>query len=274
MVKRVWKREFHLDHFWLEHRQAEDFLLCQWQSSPSVHAGYALYRCLLAGYFVATLALSALSSAGPKWLVYLTNWGYLACTLQAVLSAGFLVARLARDRGRDGEADPAPEPMRLVYKVFWASHTIAVVVAYGVTVTYWLTIYNPSKHRLDAVNVLVHAGNSAVMTLDLWMVRHPMRLLHAYLPLSFTLSFFLFSVTYFLAGGTSRDGTPYIYAMLDWQRPGRTILCCTVGLVFLLGMHVAAWGLSLLRRRLHQSLEPRREHAWPHDTVPSPGSSV
>lgn len=67
-----------------------------------------------------------------------------------------------------------------------------------------MLIFLSGFHKLDAVNVLVHAVNSMLMLIDLCIVSHPTRLLHFYWPLTFALSYVMFSAVYFIAGGTDR----------------------------------------------------------------------
>lgn len=62
----------------------------------------------------------------------------------------------------------------------------------------------PAEHVLDALNVLVHAANSALMLLDVLLSAHPLRLLHAFWPLLFVFKYLSFSLIYYLAGGTDR----------------------------------------------------------------------
>lgn len=59
-------------------------------------------------------------------------------------------------------------------------------------------------HVLDALNILVHAANSALMIMDILLAAHPLRLLHAFWPLLFVTIYLGFSLVYFLLGGTDR----------------------------------------------------------------------
>lgn len=61
-----------------------------------------------------------------------------------------------------------------------------------------------NESNLDATNVLTHAFNSICMFLDLWIVAHPMRLLHIFLPVLFGVVFAIFSYIYHLCGGINK----------------------------------------------------------------------
>lgn len=54
------------------------------------------------------------------------------------------------------------------------------------------------------MNLIVHAFNSIVMFIDLCIVAHPIRLLHCYWTILLGTCYVIFSVVYYLAGGTSQ----------------------------------------------------------------------
>lgn len=54
------------------------------------------------------------------------------------------------------------------------------------------------------MNLIVHAFNSIAMLLDLWIVAHPVRLLHCGWTILFGLCYVIFSAIYYLAGGTAK----------------------------------------------------------------------
>lgn len=63
---------------------------------------------------------------------------------------------------------------------------------------------------MDAVNLMVHVLNSIFMMIDLAIVGHPIRLNHAYFTTGVGVCYAIFSVIYFLAGGTNRYVELYI----------------------------------------------------------------
>lgn len=91
--------------------------------------------------------------------------------------------------------------------------------------------------------------------------------MHFYQPLVFVLSYVVFSIVYWAAGGLSPFGQPYIYAILDWEKPYRTVPLVVFGLM--IGMpliHVFVWMLhhfrdnclSKMRMKLSSSVEPTK----------------
>lgn len=58
--------------------------------------------------------------------------------------------------------------------------------------------------KINIEQILMHITNSIVMILELCIVKHPIYVLHFYWPLAFISVYGLFSLIYYLAGGTSR----------------------------------------------------------------------
>lgn len=62
------------------------------------------------------------------------------------------------------------------------------------------------------------------MLADIMLVGHPIKMEHAYFTAGLGLSYSIFSLAYFLAGGLNRKNTTEIYPLLDWNKPGKTIV--------------------------------------------------
>lgn len=67
-------------------------------------------------------------------------------------------------------------------------------------------------------------SNSVLMFADIMLVGHPIKMEHAYFTAGLGLSYSIFSLAYFLAGGLNRKNTTEIYPLLDWNKPGKTIV--------------------------------------------------
>lgn len=116
--------------------------------------------------------------------------------------------------------------MPLSFKLYWAIHNATMTLSFVITIIYWgilhkskslitidcgncLIIYcwasaTIGSMPVNATNVLTHACNSAIMFLDVLIVAHPIRLYHVYQPLAVGLIYLIFSVVFFLAGGTDK----------------------------------------------------------------------
>ena len=87
--------------------------------------------------------------------------------------------------------------------------------------------------------------------------------MHFYQPAVFMCLYTIFTVVYWAAGGLHPHGHPYIYAILNWAEPARTVPLVVFGL--LIGMpviHVFIWMLHhfrdccLLKVKLPTSVAP------------------
>jgi len=109
------------------------------------------------------------------------------------------------------------------FRLYWGMHIISLVLSIVITIIYWSILYDgklflhsgchiidwfafplANESALDATNVLTHAFNSICMFIDLWIVAHPLRLLHIFLPVLFGVVFAIFSYIYHLCGGINK----------------------------------------------------------------------
>jgi hypothetical protein len=105
-------------------------------------------------------------------------------------------------------------------------------------------------HTLTALNLLIHAFNSIFMVLDVIMVSHPFRLIHICWSLLFIFVYFCFSAIYYLAGGTGKNNTPYIYPALAWSKVESTIPLVILGMLSVIAAHLCVWLIVLIRKRI------------------------
>lgn len=76
-------------------------------------------------------------------------------------------------------------------------------------------------HEVNALNLLVHGGNSVIIVVELAVTSHPVRMAHALYGAGAGLLYGVFSALYWALGGTDRLGARAIYPSLDWSRPGK-----------------------------------------------------
>lgn len=79
----------------------------------------------------------------------------------------------------------------------------------------WLYL-TANKDPLDATNVLTHGCNSIFMFIDLWIVAHPLRLLHVFLPVLFGGIYAMFSFIYQMCGGINKWVIKYCPIVSAW----------------------------------------------------------
>lgn len=90
--------------------------------------------------------------------------------------------------------------MPMSFKVYWWFNNMTLVISICITIIYWGILFS-DEHKLDAVNVMTHATNSVLMFLDMMIVSHPYRLLHVIQPIILGVTYAIFSVIYYFAGG-------------------------------------------------------------------------
>ncbi|XP_069675663.1 protein rolling stone-like [Periplaneta americana] len=260
MMKTLWRREINSRCLGFSHEQPGQFVRSQWQRNEGVSIVYLAYRWLFAVFFLSVWIFSFISARRQnsptenflsKWPIYLTNWGYSLCTAQALLGAGLVTHRLVKERVTGFTEDHASMPV--VYKVYWLLHTLAVVIAFGITGSYFVVDYDPAVHTLSSLNLLMHAFNSVLMVLDLLVVDHPFRLFHFCWSLLFIVVYFVFTVVYHFSGGTGKHNMPFIYPALNWAKPAATVPIAILGTLSVFVSHVCTWLVVLARRRIAQA---------------------
>lgn len=266
MVMELWKRILLPKLSEAETYTPDMFVKCQWQKTSGVRIQYLIYRWILACIFCCILTASILDLGRPqhpythyaKWPIYLTHWGFLVCTIQALLAAVIVTQTHWYTTDNDEHFD-ASFKMKHSFKVYWILHTIGTVAAFAITSIYWTFVFDPEIHIMDALNILVHGVNSVLMLLDLCLVAHPVRFNYFYWPVVFSLTYMVFSAVYYLAGGTDRLDRAFIYNILDWRYPVKTLLITTVCLGFVIVLHSIVCLFSLSRRSVARYLERRKE---------------
>nr|CAI5835773.1 unnamed protein product [Callosobruchus analis] len=142
---------------------------------------------------------------------------------------------------------------RMIYPAYWLTYTIATPIAFLITTLFWCAVYTPRESPFDANTYFVHINNSCVMFIDIILVAHPTNLAHVIYPVLFGIIYMLFSFLYYLAGGLTREGEPYIYAILDWRKPFTALLICVGAFAYLVAMFVMVYLLSKSRKKLHDA---------------------
>ncbi|XP_068626700.1 protein rolling stone-like isoform X2 [Battus philenor] len=276
MLGRVWQASRRALN--LEHSPPHQFACCQWQTGTKPTTLYLTYRWLL---FITVVSIAVASFAcqrlprlykGPKvelnylkWFIYFTNWGYLLIAFQAGLGLA-VVCRYRSEKSLHISCDddeiqlPRRQKTPVLCRMYWLAHTVATDLAFVITLVYWTLVHDPRIHEVNALNLLVHGGNSAVMLCELAVTAHPVRAAHALYGAGAGLAYGLFSAFYWAVGGTDRLGLPAIYPSLDWNKPGSAfgfVALCAVVMMF---AHGVATCLAALRMRIAARIRPSSAH--------------
>ncbi|XP_055593397.1 protein rolling stone [Uranotaenia lowii] len=225
----------------------EEFVKSQWQSRTKSTL-FLLYRLGLALFYSAvvinSLVESSLNDTLGKYFIYLTHWGILMCMATTVMGAA-LVTRWYFQPAYSEKICNCDEMPRS-FKVYWMMHNITLIVSVCITIIYWTILHN-DQMPVDANNILIHATNCVFMFADLMIVAYPVRIWHVLQPICFGLFYCFFSVIYFLCGGTNIKGNPYIYNVLDWNKPGAAMITVVGTIILAVIVHVLMFFVYKLR---------------------------
>ncbi|XP_077285624.1 protein rolling stone-like [Arctopsyche grandis] len=230
-----------------------DYERHMWQKRKDPSPWYLFYRWFQFASFAVICIYSIINgnkyaetgSTRWKWFIYLTNWGYSLCTIQSFMA--MIIVQLAlinKTHTNDGRTVVPPW-----YRVYHSFYTVALVTASTVTFMYWVTVFNPAKHKLDAINIMVHAGNSLAMYIDFLFVNLPWRINLIWWPICCGVLYSIFSFAYYISGGTDRDGNPFVYAILDWRNPLKAVGACFLCLTIQIAFHFTIYFLYKLRKK-------------------------
>ncbi|XP_028139726.1 protein rolling stone [Diabrotica virgifera virgifera] len=252
MLTPLWRDHFAPKNFYLLHDDPNVFLTSQWQrnkTEPNIK--YLIYRTIVMLIFFITWILSIIEGSGKgKYPIYLTNWGYTGCTIQALIA--FLMLFMAVLATKYKSMHRTKEKTLKLYPVYWLLNTVATSTAFAITTIYWSVIYNPKKVTNPVINYFVHGNNSLMVLLDLWIVGHPIRILHVIYTVLLGVTYTIFTLIYYSAGGTNKDGYTFIYKIVDWTKPGLTVGTCCGVIVFLIILHLLMFLISSWRRSLQE----------------------
>lgn len=263
MVSKFWCQE--IGRRWRQRLQQSPHarLLTEPKCQQYVAIWYLFYRWIIFLIWAAFLVCSVceFGSYHPfymydKWPIYLTNWDVTLGFTQALIG-GILVSKRWRLQRSVPEFDPCRLKLESPERLYWFLYVITTNIAIGVTVSYWLTVYNPKMHQLDPLNIMMHVCNSVLMVIDLFVTSIPFRLRNFWWCLSVVVLYLIFSLIYYVAGGLDRNGYHYIYKILDWKRPARTLLVCAGGLTFVTVLHCVTCMLAEARDRLYHKVTKR-----------------
>ena len=210
---------------------------------------------------------------GAKLFIYLTNWTFLILNIYFVYATTLSCIALYKDVKKQNEAVPKAsgkdgpdeyieigtgddsnrtnarevDNLRLHHKIFWVIYVISATAGIWITAGYWTILFE--NDTVDANNITKHALNSVFMVIDTFLSSIPIRLFHWVYALLYLVIYILFSVFYWLAGGTNNQGKPYIYSALNYgDFPTTTAILLVVFLLMVLPiLHLIYFGLTKLR---------------------------
>lgn len=230
-----------------------------------------VYRWIISLYFFAWLVPVGIDDAngGPKFFIYLTNWGYLffnlyllvsaiSVTLQFIIHYLYNTENLSRSDlyQRRVSLHGKYQVIRILlgadytYEVVWYQKVqwlligIGLELAIAVSILYWTVVYS-SSHRLSGENFNVHLVNGIVALFDICFSGIIIRLLHVVYPFLLGATYVIFSGIYYAAGGTNAQNEKYIYSAIDYgDKLGQALLYVFLtALVFIPLLHIVIYAI-------------------------------
>lgn len=265
------KKQFRLANLWPTGEKKHLFVDSQW-SSGRLHVTYVIYRIAVATLLVAWVAAdfcvdagTVFSSNSAIWLIFATNWSFLALVSSGVAMAMtstyhlVLVTCLRRD-----ERELRMQTMGTGLSLQWVLYNVASNSSIGVSVFYWVfvTLFDGTDpgFLLTPTSELKHSINSVYVIADVSAV--PIRALHFVYPVASGAIYALFSAVYFAVGGVGPHGHPYAYPILDWgARPATAAVTCSVAVAMSVFAQGLLYGLYRIRILIYRKSLPcgRRE---------------
>ncbi|XP_072437968.1 uncharacterized protein [Chiloscyllium punctatum] len=279
------KQEFTQEKRSLKTKHPQLILLSQWRFHPCV---LLIYRICTAVYTLVWCICSGVQTNHPKWFIFLTHLTYTVLTFYFNLALVNLICYMACGLKRPAQntraasleeissCNPAvPEievetpalnlhtefspPSSLLYPTIciqWSLYNLSCVISLFVTIAFWSFDYIPGRAP-DSVNINMHVINSVLVLLELGMTAAPIHLAHFIYTLLYCLSFIIFTVIYWAAGGTNLRGKPYIYRSLNYSETPGAAVGCIIGSICLLMpfLQFMVWNLHFLKCQAYLRLK-------------------
>jgi len=274
-VKQLFADKWNDESFKFINVKEHDFVTSQWQNGKKPHPIYLGYRCLFALYHISVVIFMITKTAGPNgdyipfFFIYLTNLSYLLLMISSIIMAVNAVVSFVKS-SKLHISQEEDSGLHWRFCIQWWVQTTSILAAVFVTLIFWTMLFPAIVKSQDAAhvraslafNIFAHLLNSVTSLADLAVNRVPFRLLHFYVPFSYTLIYLLFNVVYWAAGGVDPYGHHWIYPITDWSNMSATGPLLPIIFVALAVVHVFIWLLDVLKyavwHRRNNHTEPER----------------
>ena len=250
-----------------------------------------MYRWVFALYFFAWLVVAGFYrfNAGPFFFIYLTNWGLLVWTFYLLVAAltvtvKFFYVHFCGRKHYEGK-DLTSRYHEFVFEkpegfcgasncsngfhfLQWLFFTVGAEIALCILILYFALLYGGGP--ISGVNANTHLVNGLIAVLDVFIVGHPVRILHVIYLVAFGAAYLTFAGVYYAANGVNPFTTgQYIYGVIDYGSSPVSASLTSLGvvLIFLPIVHMVFYGLYLIRYSIiyciyakHHSQEAENEN--------------
>lgn len=273
------REEFRLRNFKFWHPVRRDFIDSRWLPLP-VFVGI---RLIISAYNFAWLIYN-IHKFGAKLFIFLTNWSFTILNIYFVYATTLSCIALYKDMKNTAQTTPGnqvvememghldgndygavereeareKDALRFHHELLWFLYVISATAGVWITAGYWTVLVGDDP--IDANNITKHALNSVFMVFDTCLSAIPIRLFHSIYPFLYLVIYIVFSIIYWLLGGTNIQGDPFIYEALNYNDFDPTIggLLAVFLLVVLPILHLILFGITKLRDHLHNKCNEAR----------------
>lgn len=178
-------------------------------------------------------------------VIYLSRWNLFITAITSLLGAYLVTSKNFRQIHMT-------DRFTKVLKAYWFLSNNSVVFACVISIIYWTLLYREGVTETGLNNYLVHATNSILLIVDIFVIRHPHYISHFIYPMACGTLYVLFTIIYTVLGGIDRGGNNYVYPILDWNNKPRESMLVGGGCVALLGIfHIIICGLHKIRESMY-----------------------
>ena len=148
--------------------------------------------------------------------------------------------------------------MKLSWFLFSISAPMSLLVTVGYYISYSLQLANPLDGALTVIDINLHAINSVMVLLELFLGAYPVRILHVIYPIIYGLIYVVFSVFYW----TANPEVHVIYrVILDWNEPLIPSISTVLMIVILLPLfHLLVFGMYRLRLWMYRKISYNKQY--------------
>lgn len=183
----------------------------QWQKQDKSLI-YLTYRWTVALFFIISVAFSIVVNIKRGhfhvYFIYLTHLNLFATMLTMLLGALLAHQHFIK------KAKNSMKMNGTLINAYWLLHNQSVVLSCIVSIFYWGLIHKGEP--IDLNNVLIHITNSAVLLIDLLIVRHPANYKNFVFMLIVEMAYMLFTAVFQFCGGLNKWANILSNFLLDF----------------------------------------------------------
>lgn len=141
---------------------------------------------------------------------------------------------LAKQETEDGASVAGSVPQQWYHTLSWLLFNACYASALVITGGFWVLIYRPGD-SVSLSTAITHASNSIYVIIDMFVSAVPVRVVHVWVPQTWSVIYGVFSFVYCALGGTGLYQLPYIYPFLDYKKsPGVAVSFMFIALLLIL----------------------------------------